>query len=77
VSTMSDEESLYFIFRSGLSTAASVSDVSGRGVGLDVVATVVNRVGGEVFVETEPRKGTTFTLEIPLTREEKASVAVA
>ena len=53
---MGKKEALRLLFAPGFSTRKQVSEISGRGVGLDVVATVVNRVGGEVFVETEPRQ---------------------
>ena len=65
---MGKKEALRLLFAPGFSTRKQVSEISGRGVGLDVVATAVNRVGGEVFVETEPRHGTTFTLEVPVAR---------
>ncbi|MFL6233080.1 MAG: response regulator [Thermoanaerobaculia bacterium] len=65
---MGKKEALRLLFAPGFSTRKQISEISGRGVGLDVVATVVNRVGGEVLVETEPRKGTTFTLEVPVAR---------
>jgi len=65
---MGKKEALRLLFAPGFSTRKQISEISGRGVGLDVVATVVNRVGGEVFVETEPRKGTTFTMEVPVAR---------
>ena len=67
-SGMGKKEALRLLFAPGFSTRKQISEISGRGVGLDVVATVVNRVGGEVFVETEARKGTTFTLEVPVAR---------
>jgi chemotaxis protein histidine kinase CheA len=65
---MGKKEALRLLFAPGFSTRKQVSETSGRGVGLDVVATIVNRVGGEVFVETEPRQGTTFILEVPVAR---------
>jgi chemotaxis protein histidine kinase CheA len=65
---MGKKEALRLLFAPGFSTRKLVSETSGRGVGLDVVATIVNRVGGEVFVETEPRQGTTFILEVPVAR---------
>jgi len=61
-------EALRFLFSPGFSTRQQVSEISGRGVGLDAVANVVNRVGGEVFVETEARKGTKFIVEVPVAR---------
>jgi two-component system chemotaxis sensor kinase CheA len=65
---MGKKEALRLLFAPGFSTRRQVSEISGRGVGLDVVATIVDRVGGEVFVETEPRQGTTFILEVPVAR---------
>jgi two-component system chemotaxis sensor kinase CheA len=65
---MGKKEALRLLFAPGFSTRQQISEISGRGVGLDVVATAVNRVGGEVTVETEARKGTTFTLEVPVAR---------
>lgn len=65
---LGQKEALRLLFAPGFSTKKEVSEISGRGVGLDVVANVVNRVGGEVFLESEPRKGTKFTLEVPVAR---------
>jgi chemotaxis protein histidine kinase CheA len=65
---MGKKEALRLLFSPGFSTRKQVSEISGRGVGLDVVANVVNRVGGEVFVETEARRGTTFSVEVPVAR---------
>ncbi len=61
-------EALRFLFSPGFSTRQQVSEISGRGVGLDVVANVVSRLGGEVFVETEARRGTKFIVEVPVAR---------
>ncbi len=66
--TMGREEALRLIFAPGFSTRQEVTEVSGRGVGLDVVTTAVNRVGGEVFLDTDLGKGTTITLEVPVAR---------
>ena len=62
-----DEEAIYAIFRSGLSTAAAVSEVSGRGVGLDVVRTSLAAVRGRVEVHSEPGAGSEFRLSVPIT----------
>jgi two-component system, chemotaxis family, sensor kinase CheA len=62
-----DEEALYAIFRSGLSTAATVSEVSGRGVGLDVVRASLAAVRGRVEVHSEPGAGCRFRLSVPIT----------
>ncbi len=71
-STMGREEALRLIFAPGFSTRSEVSEVSGRGVGLDVVASAVNRVGGEVFLDTDLGRGTTITLEVPVARRGEA-----
>ena len=64
---MSDHEAVQLIFSPGLSTAQELSDVSGRGVGLDVVRSNVERINGSVEVETHRGRGTTFTIRLPLT----------
>jgi two-component system, chemotaxis family, sensor kinase CheA len=64
---VSAEEVIDLVTRPGLSTADRVSDVSGRGVGLDVVATQVRSLGGTLDIATRPGQGTTFTLRLPLT----------
>jgi two-component system, chemotaxis family, sensor kinase CheA len=63
---MTDRELLWLIFRPGLSTNLTVTDLSGRGVGLDVVREHVERMRGSVDVSTEPGRGTTFSLTLPL-----------
>ncbi|HLJ63151.1 MAG TPA: ATP-binding protein, partial [Stellaceae bacterium] len=63
---MSDRDIHALIFAAGFSTADAVTDVSGRGVGLDVVATAVRRLGGNCEVETTSGKGTRFTLKLPM-----------
>lgn len=65
--SMSDEEALFLVFRSGLSTASFISDVSGRGVGLDVVHTAMDRLRGRVEVASTPGEGTEFRLIVPIT----------
>ncbi|HVF73919.1 MAG TPA: hybrid sensor histidine kinase/response regulator [Acidimicrobiales bacterium] len=64
---LSDEETLYLIFRSGLSTAEFISDVSGRGVGLDVVRTAVDATRGRIDVRSTPGEGTEFRIVVPIT----------
>jgi two-component system, chemotaxis family, sensor kinase CheA len=64
---MGERETLQLIFAAGFSTAASVTSVSGRGVGMDVVRTNIERIGGTVDVHTELGVGTTFRVKIPLT----------
>ncbi|MEM9520136.1 MAG: chemotaxis protein CheW [Actinomycetota bacterium] len=64
---MTDAQAIQLIFRPGFSTAQAVSNVSGRGVGMDVVRTNIERIGGSVEVKTSPGEGTTFRITIPLT----------
>jgi len=64
---LEDGEAMALIFQPNLSTSEQVSDVSGRGVGLDIVQTNVKRLGGSVVVESEVGQGTTFRLTLPLT----------
>lgn len=56
-----------YIFHSGLSTAAEVSNLSGRGVGMDVVQTTIQSLRGRITVDSQPNQGTCITLHIPLT----------
>ena len=65
--TPTDEEVYNFIFAAGFSTAEKVTDVSGRGVGLDVVRRNIERLRGHISISSEPRKGTRFTITLPLT----------
>ncbi len=65
--TMSDAQILQLIFRPGLSTAATVTNVSGRGVGMDVVKTNVEKIGCTIELDSIAGKGTTFVIKIPLT----------
>ena len=64
---LSDEEVYQLIFAPGFSTAASVSNISGRGVGMDVVKQNVKDLGGRITIESTPGKGTSFLLALPLT----------
>ncbi len=64
---MDDESALYLIFRSGLSTAARITGVSGRGVGLDAVRASLNAVRGRIEVRSEPGAGTEFRIAVPIT----------
>jgi two-component system sensor histidine kinase and response regulator WspE len=64
---MSEAELLEFLFLPGFSTAENVTEVSGRGVGLDVVHSMVHAVGGQVRIETGAGQGTRFHLQLPLT----------
>jgi len=64
---LTEKECLQFIFASGLSTAAEVSEVSGRGVGMDIVRSNIQKLGGIIDLETNLGQGTKFSLRLPLT----------
>ena len=64
---MTERELLQLIFLPGFSTASAVTNVSGRGVGMDVVRTNVEKIGGKVEIDSRAGKGTTLRLRIPLT----------
>jgi chemotaxis protein histidine kinase CheA len=66
-SRMSDRELVNLIFLPGLSTAEKVTNVSGRGVGMDVVKTNIEKIGGTVDIQTRSGQGTTLKIKIPLT----------
>ncbi|EGF91398.1 chemotaxis protein CheA [Asticcacaulis biprosthecium C19] len=65
--TMSDQQVHRYIFAPGFSTAAKVTNLSGRGVGMDVVRTNIEQIGGQIDLNSVPGQGTTFTIKIPLT----------
>ncbi|MDF2670714.1 MAG: chemotaxis protein CheA, partial [Paenibacillus sp.] len=65
--TMKDEEVFQLLFAAGFSTADKISDISGRGVGLDVVKTKIESLGGNVQVTSKLGAGTTFSVQLPLT----------
>jgi len=64
---LSDDEATRLIFAPGFSTAAAITDLSGRGVGMDVVLQNVRRLRGRIDIETVLRRGTTFVITLPLT----------
>jgi two-component system chemotaxis sensor kinase CheA len=64
---MTDEEIDNIIFLPGFSTASAISDISGRGVGMDVVKRSIQALGGRISITSNPGKGSTFTLSLPLT----------
>ena len=66
-SRLSENEKFQLIFHAGLSTAEIVTEVSGRGVGMDIVKACMERLKGSVTIQTEPGVGTTFRLKLPLT----------
>jgi two-component system, chemotaxis family, sensor kinase CheA len=65
--TLDERQSLNLIFLPGFSTKATVSDVSGRGVGMDVVKTNIQKLNGAVEIRSEPGKGSVFIISLPLT----------
>lgn len=66
-SDLSDHEVLQFVLESGFSTAEKVTQISGRGVGLDVANSEVKQLGGSVSIQTEPGQGTRFNVRLPFT----------
>ncbi|MBZ5512338.1 MAG: chemotaxis protein CheA [Acidobacteriia bacterium] len=64
---MSETDAVEFIFEPGFSTAERISEISGRGVGMDVVKTALQKLKGNISIETHPGRGTTFQLRLPLT----------
>lgn len=64
---LGDAETDDLIFAPGFSTAAAISDVSGRGVGMDVVRRAIQALGGRITIASRPGQGTSFTLSLPLT----------
>jgi two-component system chemotaxis sensor kinase CheA len=67
LAAMTDTQIQRFIFRAGFSTAATISAVSGRGVGMDVVTNNIEKIGGTIDLKSTPGQGTAFTVKIPLT----------
>lgn len=65
--SISDEDAMLLIFNAGISTAAEVTEISGRGVGMDVVRNEIVSLGGQISVHSERTKGTRFTVRLPLT----------
>ena len=66
LSEMNEQQILGIIFASGFSTAAKVTDVSGRGVGMDMVRSSVEAVGGQILIDSKPGQGSTFNLKLPI-----------
>ena len=64
---MSEQQVMQFIFRAGFSTAEKVTNVSGRGVGMDVVRTNIEKIGGTIELKSTEGRGTSFVIKIPLT----------
>lgn len=66
IARLSKQELLSFIFEPGFSTADQVTELSGRGVGMDVVRTNLNKIGGDIQVDTQSGQGSAFTIDVPL-----------
>lgn len=77
VQSKSKAELIELIFEPGFSTASQVTEISGRGVGMDVVRTKVRQIHGKISVQTEKNQGTTFRLELPLTMAVMESLLVS
>ncbi len=67
IEQMERRDILDFVFHPGFSTASEVTDVSGRGVGMDIVKNVVKKLDGQISIESELGEGSTFTISLPLT----------
>lgn len=74
---MSDQQIQQFIFKAGFSTAEQVTAVSGRGVGMDVVRTNIEKIGGSIELKSTEGKGSVFTIKIPLTLAIVSALIVA
>lgn len=73
---LSETELLDFLFLPGFSTASQVTEISGRGVGLDVVRSMVESVGGHIHLQVEANRGTAFQIELPVTLSVLRAVVV-
>ncbi|WP_431311299.1 response regulator [Parahaliea mediterranea] len=65
VGALGDREALRLIFHKGFSTAARLSEISGRGVGMDIVLSELQQIGGDIDIDSTPGQGTTFTVRVP------------
>jgi len=74
---LTDEEAMQLILEPGFSTAGHLTQAAGRGVGMDVVATEVKKLGGGLFIDTTLGKGSRFTIRLPLPAEaDESRIAV-
>lgn len=64
---LTDKEAMFLIFKSGISTAKEITDISGRGVGMDIVKSHLEKVNGIIEIDSKIGEGTTFTIKLPLT----------
>ncbi len=77
VDSLSDEEAIRLIFHKGFSTASSVSEISGRGVGMDIVLTELQQIGGDVQIQSAVGLGTSFEVRIPSNLSVNGALLVA
>ncbi len=77
VGQMKEKQVLNLIFHPGFSTSDIITDISGRGVGMDVVKSNIEKLNGSIDIDTEPSKGSTFTMVIPLTLSTTQSLKIA
>ena len=66
-SALTDQEVMQFILHAGFSTAGQVTQISGRGVGMDVVGSEIKQIGGSISIDSQPGQGTTFYIRLPFT----------
>lgn len=64
---LTDKESMNLIFMSGISTAAKITDISGRGVGMDIVKNNIEKINGQISIDSQKGKGSIFNIKLPLT----------
>ncbi|MFC1562543.1 Hpt domain-containing protein [candidate division KSB1 bacterium] len=74
--SLSDQEVLQFIFMPGFSTAKDITDISGRGVGMDVVKNNLKKINGTVNLDTQPGKSTAFYIKVPLTMAVRKAILI-
>src|ERR1700735_1042663 len=74
---MSDTEAMRLIFLPGFSTADTVTELSGRGVGMDVVITMISRLGGSIDIDSLPGQGTIFRIRLPFSASLMNAVLVS
>ncbi|MEC1772363.1 chemotaxis protein CheA [Schinkia azotoformans] len=67
VEQMTEKDLVFLIFKSGVSTAQTITDISGRGVGMDIVRSHIEKLNGMIDIQTKVGEGTTFTIKLPLT----------
>ncbi|MGN7610974.1 hybrid sensor histidine kinase/response regulator [Magnetococcales bacterium HHB-1] len=74
--SLTEQEQLDYLFHSGLTTATHVTEISGRGVGLDIIRTEAEKLGGKVMLFSQPGEGTTLALDLPIIYSATSSLLV-